>query len=386
MDQQSPEALNRAGLDALRRGDPAEARRSFESAIAQHGAAPWLALARACHELGDEEGEEQALKKQLDSDKRDLPALLAMGELKAKQADSRAANAFFRAALNVAAIRPAPPQLHAMLQRASHFIEKAKQGFADQMAAQLDSAGLSVADVSPRTRDALDLLLGKTQLFLQQPSMFYFPGLPQRQFYEREEFDWVAAIESEVSALQEELRAVIATEGEFDPYVAGSPGRPLPNNRLLNDPSWGAYYLWQSGAPVEGHADCCPKTMAAIDRAPMPVIKNRSPVALYSLLKPGTHISAHNGMLNTRLICHLPLIVPDNCALRVGSETRGWKEGKMLIFDDSIEHEAWNRSNETRIVLLFEIWRPEISETERNELTTLFEAVSLSAGSDGPDA
>jgi aspartyl/asparaginyl beta-hydroxylase (cupin superfamily) len=81
-------------------------------------------------------------------------------------------------------------------------------------------------------------------------------------------------------------------------------------------------------------------------------------------------------MLNSRLICHLPLIVPPGCAIRVGSEVRAWEEGKLLIFDDSIEHEAWNRSEELRVILLFEIWRPEIGDGERRALTTIFEAIT----------
>ncbi|MBU1257181.1 MAG: aspartyl/asparaginyl beta-hydroxylase domain-containing protein, partial [Alphaproteobacteria bacterium] len=101
----------------------------------------------------------------------------------------------------------------------------------------------------------------------------------------------------------------------------------------------------------------------------------RSPMALWSLLKPGTHIQPHHGLLNTRLICHLPLLAPSDCALRVGAETRAWRTGEMLIFDDSVEHEAWNRSAETRVVLLFEVWRPEILPEEREALTRLFEAI-----------
>ena len=100
-------------------------------------------------------------------------------------------------------------------------------------------------------------------------------------------------------------------------------------------------------------------------------------MALYSILEPHTHIPPHNGMLNTRLICHLPLIVPDNCRLRVGNHTRAVEEGKVLIFDDSIEHEAWNDSDEVRVILLFEIWRPELSADEVKALTALYDAVNL---------
>jgi tetratricopeptide (TPR) repeat protein len=93
-------------------------------------------------------------------------------------------------------------------------------------------------------------------------------------------------------------------------------------------------------------------------------------------LAPGTRIPPHNVLMNTRLICHLPLIVPPDCgALRVGNEERPWVEGEMLIFDDSMEHEAWNNSDQERVILLFEIWRPEITRQEREILTTMLIAV-----------
>jgi aspartyl/asparaginyl beta-hydroxylase (cupin superfamily) len=105
-------------------------------------------------------------------------------------------------------------------------------------------------------------------------------------------------------------------------------------------------------------------------------------MALFSLLRPGTHIAPHHGLLNTRLICHIPLITPPGCRLRVGNEVREWEQGRALIFDDSIEHEAWNDSAETRVVLLFEIWRPEIEEDERRALTAMFEAITAEGADD----
>ena len=89
-------------------------------------------------------------------------------------------------------------------------------------------------------------------------------------------------------------------------------------------------------------------------------------------------------MLNCRLICHLPLIVPPGCWLRVGNETRHWEEGKLMIFDDSIEHEAKNESDQTRIILLFDIWRPELSEHERTGISAIFDAIDRFSGL--PDA
>lgn len=380
------QTLSRSGMEALSRGDPRAALKAFNEIEAAGGVPPWLAVARAQNLVGDEEGERQALQHILDRDKRDLPALLAMGELQIRRRDDRAAMSFFTAALNQAAAVPPPAHIRPFLERAQGFVAEAQSRYVAHLESQLQAAGVTANKASPRISMALELLHGRKQLFLQQPNVFYFPGLPQRQFYEREEFDWLAGIEVAAPMMRDELVAVMASDGDFAPYVSGATDRPPPNNHLLGDPSWGAYYLWQSGAPVTGQAERCPGTMAALESAPIPVIAGRSPMALFSLLKPETHIAPHHGMLNTRLICHVPLIAPDGCSLRVGNETRQWRFGEALVFDDSFEHEAWNRGSETRVVLLFEIWRPEIGAAEREELTVLFEAVGMFGGEDDKPA
>ncbi|MES2173963.1 MAG: aspartyl/asparaginyl beta-hydroxylase domain-containing protein [Pseudomonadota bacterium] len=358
--------LAEAAVAALRRGDTDGA----SATLRDMADPPAMLLAQAHSRAGDLEGEAAALRRILDGDMRNLPALLAMGSNAIRRDDERNAITWFRAALAQAAATGAPPQLQPLLQQAQASIVQSSQRFEDHLTA-------AIADLPPlpRIAHATDLLLGKRDLYLQQPSMFYFPGLPQRAFYERAEFDWVAPMEAMTDAIVAELQAVRAQEADFAPYVQTAGNRPAPNNPLRDDPSWGALYFWQGGAPVADNARRCPAVMEALALAPMPVIAGRSPMALWSLLKPGTHIRPHHGLLNTRLICHLPLLTPDDCALRVGAETRSWRRGEMLIFDDSIEHEAWNRSADTRVVLLFEMWRPEIGAEEREALTRLFQAI-----------
>jgi len=104
-------------------------------------------------------------------------------------------------------------------------------------------------------------------------------------------------------------------------------------------------------------------------------VRGRSPSILFSLLRPGARIPPHTGEMNTRLICHLPLIVPPDCSFRVGNDTRATVEGRAWVFDDTIEHEAWNGSDRTRVILLFEIWRPELTVEERGLVSAMFEAI-----------
>ena len=115
--------------------------------------------------------------------------------------------------------------------------------------------------------------------------------------------------------------------------------------------------------------------MAALSKTPLARMSVRAPVIMFSLLKSGARIPPHHGSTNVRLICHLPLVVPAGCGFRVGNEVRAWERGKLLVFDDTIEHEAWNESKEDRIILIFDIWRPELSMDERSAVAQIFEAL-----------
>ncbi len=337
----------------------------------------WLLLAHACQLMGDDAAEEAALQKLLAFDKRHLAALLLMGELKVRQNDDRAAHSYFKAALNMVSVGArVSGDLRPKLEQAEEFLAGAQGRFEDFLLRKLSETGLQGTDTPKPVSDAIDLLMGRREIFHQKPSMFYYPGMPQREFYERDEFPWLEKMEAAIPDMQDELAGMLTQTPTFSPYVQSNPNRPRPNNPLLDDSSWGALYFWRDGEPVDENIAQCPKTAAALNAAPIPVIKERSPMALYSVLEANTHIAPHYGLINTRLICHIPLILPPDCALRVGGETRPWKDGEALIFDDSFEHEAWNRSNERRVILLFEIWRPEISETERSALTTIFEAIN----------
>jgi aspartyl/asparaginyl beta-hydroxylase (cupin superfamily) len=372
-----------AGFEALQRGDAAAAREHFGRAtgIAAASADAWYGLSLAERALQQPEAERTALDRALDVEPRHVPALIRKGDLYTERSDARAATPFYRAALKIAGtMRQIPPSWRAELSRIAALIDRNAHAFEQHLLEDLSRRGLG----SPGTRrfaHALDLLLGRRQTYFQQPQIFYFPDLPQIQFYEREDFPWVAELERDTAAIRAELVGVLEPADRFAPYMQASPDRPAFNtNGLLNDPAWSACHLLQGGEEVAANAALCPVTMNTLRRLPLCRIKGRTPTALFSLLRPGAHIPPHHGFINTRLICHLPLIVPSGCALRVGNETRSWREGEVRIFDDTIEHEAWNRSAETRVVLLFDIWRPELTETERSLVSAMLESIDRFGG------
>jgi aspartyl/asparaginyl beta-hydroxylase (cupin superfamily) len=321
----------------------------------------------------------EAIDRALAKDLRDVGALIRKADYLATRGDLRAASAYYLQAVKVAQSNPVSAEIQREVARA--------RAACESLASQIERAireriAANPMPATPRFAESLDILFGHKQPYVQQPQYYYFPGLPQVQFYEREQFAWLDAVEASTAAIREELQAILQDRDAFRPYVQSDPARP-PNAQagMAGNPDWSAFYLVKDGAAVEANAARCPHTMAALAHAPLPRIRGRTPSVLFSLLRPGAHIPAHNGFINTRLICHLPLIVPDGCSFRVGNDTRQWMEGRAWLFDDTIEHEAWNRGAGTRVVLLFDVWRPELTEDERALVTAMFQALDTNGES-----
>lgn len=377
-------ALARTGLTALQAGDALRAEACLAQVTATGRADPsvWTALAMARLKLGKLAEARAAADEALALDPRNVRALITAGDCNAARGDGRAASTFYAAALQVA---PAAPSgdLAGELARARRAHAELSAAFEAHLLETLAAHGYHPERSSRRATHALELLTGKRQVHLQQPKVFYFPELPQRQFYEREEFGWAAEVEAATDAIRAELAAVMEQATAFAPYMARRADRPvLQRHHLADNTDWSAFFLWRNGAVVEENAARCPRTMQALERAPLARTPGRSPSVMFSKLAPGARIPPHHGYVNTRLICHLPLVVPEGCGFRVGNETRPWREGELLIFDDTVEHEAWNNSDRTRVVLLFDIWRPELTEEER----TLVNATLEAAGAYGETA
>jgi aspartyl/asparaginyl beta-hydroxylase (cupin superfamily) len=369
----------RAGTAALDKGDALTARRCFESILdAGFGDAQTsILLAIACQKLDDMAAVSHAIDQALRFDPRNLHALLMKGDRLAATGDARTAAQFYGAAVMLASqAQNLPPTLAEYVRRAAESRDRIHAHIEAHLRKQLEAVGYDPRVSSARFSQSIDMLSGRKQLFTQQPRAFYFPELPQIQFYRREMFPWLDAIEAATDDILGELQGVLARNQGLEPYIQSGGDVPFGDRHsLLNSLDWSAFFLYKSGERVEQNAAQCPKTMAALENVPFPHVKGRDPMALFSVLKPGVRIAPHHGFLNTRLICHLPLVVPPGCFLRVGNETREFRKGEAWVFDDSIEHEAWNSSGEPRVILIFNIWRPELTEEERRLVAGLLEAV-----------
>lgn len=369
----------REGADALKRGDALGARRLLDPIAAGDARHPavFMLLAQACRLAGDRAAEEVAIDRLLDREPRHLVGLIMKGDCRWDAKDSRASVSFYQLAAKVGAITPGlAPQWAAELKRIEARVAEAGGSYQEHLEERITAAGVDAAAAGPRFRESLDILFQRKQPYFQEPTAFFYPRLAHIQFFEREQFDWAERVEAETDAIRSELIELLRTETGFKPYIGVDENRPRNEfHGLLENPDWSAFYLIEGGKVNQEHAARCPRAMAAMEGLPLTWMKTRTPSVFFSLLRRGTRIPPHSGMLNTRIICHLPLVVPEGCGIRVGNETRAWQEGRLLIFDDSIEHEAWNDSDKNRVVLIFDIWRPELSQAERNGIAAIFEAI-----------
>lgn len=225
-------------------------------------------------------------------------------------------------------------------------------------------------------------VLRRTRHYHSEPTHFHYPGLAEREFYPPALFPWLPALEQQTDVIASELQAVLAAErAELVPYIQYAEHLPLDQWRELNNNSdWSALHLLKNGERIDANARLCPKTLEFLANCDQPRIGGASPNAMFSLLAPRTAIPAHVGVNNTRLVCHLPLVVPQGCWFRVGGETRFWERGKAFIFDDTIEHEAANPTDQLRVVFIFDVWHPDLSPVERKAVTALLEADGVPGG------
>ena len=366
-------------MQAFAAGDLAQARRWIEQALAGE---PRSALVEASAgqillACADAPAALAAYERALVLDPDFLPARLDAGHLLADQGRSIDANRHYRAALDQASRIPKLPiALQTQLGRARDSVLIEDQALEATLQAALAQARAALpGQAEDRFNECYDILMGRKHAQLPKPGFMHFPKLPPLSFYGREHFPWAAALEARTPEILAEVQAMLAaSDGGFIPYVQKDDA-DVPDSQAWRDLNkshdWGVYFLHNQGERVQRHCDALPLTAAALDCVPMVSIPGRGPTAFLSRLRPGTHIPPHHGATNTRLICHLPLVIPDDCAIRVGNDTRHWRLGELIVFDDTMEHEAWNRSDQTRIVLIFDVWNPFLTAAERELVTAV---------------
>lgn len=367
-----PPALNNLALQAMHRGDLSVARDLLQRAVA---AAPDYTMAHAnlsrVHSaLGDPEAALSEINAAIRAEPVAWGAHVEKARLLEAQGKERAAASSYGAAMAYmpeAAQRS--PEMQPLVEHARRMIAENQSQLREFLLARMgDLLRTGTPRQLERFEHSFDVVTGRRDMAQSRPLTLPFMRLPSIPIFHREDFEWAPAVEAAFPDMLRELNVLLEEQAEFVPYVEMPEDEPkgqfAPLDRNLD---WGAYYFWKSGKLDEEHAKRCPQTVAALaENAPMCTVPDRAPVTFFSALKPGTHIAPHHGATNTRLTVHMPLIIPPDCALRVGGETHVWKPGELVMFDDTILHEAWNNSDRLRVVLIFDVWHPMLTLLERD--------------------
>lgn len=378
--------INRAAMQAMAAGDLAGAESALAEAVKRDSAsvALWLNLAIVRRQRKDLEGAQSALRQVLTLDNRNFAALLMTATLLDQQGREKEAAVAYGIAIAQA---PAERHLDQPTRRALERAREVHGRYVEELGSFIRERAADARDhCAPAERRRVEAFIETTlrrrKRYQQEPTDFYYPGLAPIEFYERGEFPWLPEFEAATGAVQRELgRVLVEDEKEFAPYIQYDDHLPLEQWRELNkNPRWSAFHFYDKGRPVEERCRRAPETFAAVRRLPQAEVALRSPTAMFSVLQPKTRIPPHHGVANFRLVVHLPLVLPPNCGFRVGGETREWRIGEAWVFDDTIEHEAWNESDEIRIILICDVWNPRLSPDERAVIQAVIAATDAFSG------
>ena len=388
-DLNNTEALLSLSIQALARRDAAAALQMLQHAAttAPRDLMVHIYTAVALKDLGRPDEEMAAVTRALTIDPYFYPALLHQGMLLERLGKRRQAARVFK---DVLKIMPEPEQAGPKFRKAAEHAQSAIDENRQSLERHLDDV---LADLRKRHSSArlerfeetVKVATGAKKRYAPDPVMLHFAQLPPLQFYDNDLFPWIPELEAATADIRRECETVLAEQrNEFDPYIQYPPGAPVNQWQELNySPRWTTYLLWKHGERVDAHCERCPRTTALLESLPLAYTPNFSPNVLFSALEARTTIPPHTGDTNARLIVHLPLILPPKCTFRVGNDTREWQYGKAWVFDDSVEHEARNDSDELRVQLMFDVWNPSLTEAERDLVGGLLNGMHEYYGAEG---
>lgn len=354
---------------AAARGDIATAAALLEKATASEPDNPeiWMKLAALQRHLRQPGKALQSVNRVLALTELDFMALSFKAMLMEQLAPEMAGEAWANALSQLPA-GELPPHVHSVIERGKQLRDKWENDRLEKL--QAASQGID-QDANDEEKARINRFrtntARQTSVYHSEPTDFHFPGLMEREFHPRSQHPWLEKVEQATEAIADELQAVMQAErAELVPYIQYADHAPMAQWRQLNqNRDWTAIHLLRNGERIDANARCCPQTMELLATLPQPDIVGAGPNAMFSLLAPNTVIPPHVGIANTRLVCHLPLIVPEGCWFRVGAETRHWERGRAFVFDDSIEHEAANPTDQLRVVFIFDVWHPGLTDVER---------------------
>ncbi|EED31885.1 putative aspartyl/asparaginyl beta-hydroxylase [gamma proteobacterium NOR5-3] len=361
----------------VRRGNGRDALAMLENAAPSYpdNIDLYMNLAIAHRALGDYPAAIKNLNAVLAIDPYTFMALLSKGSILEQMGRVRNAVEIYRNALSIAPPESnMPPSLAAPIQHARELIDQQAQAMAEHFRNALGPLlEKHEGQALGRFTECMDIVAGTKRVYNAEPVQVHYPQLPAIPFFDREHFPWLESLEAATDDIRGELQTLLdAGLPGFTPYVQYAHGTPENQFKPLNhSQEWSSLWLWKDGEAQQESIARCPKTAALLEQLPLADQPGFAPTALFSALAAHTRIPPHTGSTNARLLVHLPLVLPGPAGFRVGNEVREWRMGEAWVFDDTIEHEAWNDADSTRVIMIFDIWNPLLSAAERELVSAL---------------
>lgn len=392
-----PDAAVRLGRLAMQRRDAARALHFLRGAAAAYPEHASLAtdLAFAHLALGQPQQAMAALETAVAAVPGHVEAWLLLGEIRDNEGDSLGAlKAWFQAVTRAQRSGrwhgqdTTPAHL---LEAVIHAITTVRDGRRTLLFSSFDEVRAQVgASELRRVERALTGYLGDWDATpphpSQRPNFLYFPDLPETPYMSPELHPWSSRLRDAFPVIRDDaLRTLAEDESTFRDFVQ------LKDKSRMTDfvggtgpaPAWEALFFYRRGKRHDDNHLRCPGTSAVLESIDLCRIADQTPEICFSRLKPGSHILRHFGVSNTRAVMHLPLVVPPDCALNlVGVGEHHWREGELVLFDDTYDHEAWNRSDRDRVILLMDCWNPHLTQAERLAVTKLVETIGALSAAD----
>jgi len=383
-------ALEQLARLAWQRGERDRAIDYLQRAAAHHPERSELAmeLALMCANNGQQARASELLTSLLREQPQHPPAWLLLGQLRQAGGDPLgAARAWYQAITYAQAqglwrgVDSTPPHLLHAVKGAIAHVRQARREFLWNAYADLrDRFG---AEALKRVDRALQTYLGEIDVkpsdARQRPKVLYFPDLPSEPYLDPYLQPWANDLRDAFPSILAEAQALLAEGAEFVDFMGFKPGDST--ERYLggtgNKPAWDAFFFYRHGQRFDANHTRCPNTSAVLESIELCRIRSQAPEICFSFLSAGSHIKPHYGVTNTRVVMHLPLIVPPGCALNIiDAGEHEWQPGRLMMFDDTYQHEAWNRSDQDRLILLMDCWNPYLRDVEREAVKRLVEALT----------
>lgn len=385
-----PAATSRLADMALERGEVAQAIELLQHALRLHGSEAELALQLSFAYLaaGDGINARRTLQALTSLQPAYPEAWLLLSELQDRMGQQAAAlQAAYQAVMRAQKAgrwideQTTPPHMTASVLRAVEKVRSGRRTLVESAYADLrgEHGNAALQRVDRALRGYLGDETVRPDDARPRPRFLYFPDLPQSPYLDPYLQPWAEPLRAAYPQIKAEALQLL-TEGVALPgYLDLKDSQQLQKFLAGQDaePSWEAFFFYRRGKRYDDNHARCPHTSALLESIELCRIDGQAPEICFSVLRAGTHILPHYGVTNTRVVMHLPLVVPPDCALNiVGVGAHAWREGELMMFDDTYQHEAWNWSDATRVILLMDCWNPHLTAVERIAVKQLVEMIS----------